>query len=382
MVQGESCVKQGTIICTGGFILPDKNAAANRVVSNGKLFARLGMRTVFLGAAPSGERFNGIRPVNGCKDMFEQAHPASSREWLRHLFSTENLKELVSRFDDVRMIILYNLPLITLLRVRKAFKGSGIRIVSDCTEWTKDTDGSAPKKIFKAIDEFFIRKFLGKYSDGLIVISSLMEKSYCKNPHLLRLPPLIDAEDGIWHQTPKRDSRFEFCFAGIPDGKKESLGAVVQAFQNIGSANSLLRIVGISKEEFCRFYPEVASCADKENIIFEGRVSHSEAIRFILGCDCYIFIRPSDRRNNAGFPTKFAESFTCGVPVITTDVSDVSKYLANESKGTLLKSTQPDEIKKSMITRISAGKRNTANLNKTFHYANYIETAQNWLSKL
>ena len=33
---------KGTIIYYGGFSLPDKNAAANRVVSNGKIFKDLG----------------------------------------------------------------------------------------------------------------------------------------------------------------------------------------------------------------------------------------------------------------------------------------------------------------------------------------------------
>ena len=46
---------KGTIIYYGGFSLPDKNAAANRVVSNGKIFKALGYNVVFLGADYSGE---------------------------------------------------------------------------------------------------------------------------------------------------------------------------------------------------------------------------------------------------------------------------------------------------------------------------------------
>ena len=38
---------KGSIIYYGGFALPDKNAAANRVVSNGKLFDSLGYKTIF-----------------------------------------------------------------------------------------------------------------------------------------------------------------------------------------------------------------------------------------------------------------------------------------------------------------------------------------------
>ena len=35
-------MSKGTIIYYGGFTLPDKSAAANRVVSNGKIFLTVG----------------------------------------------------------------------------------------------------------------------------------------------------------------------------------------------------------------------------------------------------------------------------------------------------------------------------------------------------
>ena len=50
-------MSKGTIIYYGGFTLPDKSASANRVVSNGKIFASLGYETVFVGAAPSDEEW-------------------------------------------------------------------------------------------------------------------------------------------------------------------------------------------------------------------------------------------------------------------------------------------------------------------------------------
>ena len=42
-----------TVIYVGEFILPDKGAAANRVVSNAKAFREAGVDTVFLGASSS-----------------------------------------------------------------------------------------------------------------------------------------------------------------------------------------------------------------------------------------------------------------------------------------------------------------------------------------
>jgi glycosyltransferase involved in cell wall biosynthesis len=109
-----------------------------------------------------------------------------------------------------------------------------------------------------------------------------------------------------------------------------------------------------------------------------GKLSHSETIRYVLGCDCYIFIRRSDKRNNAGFPTKFAESYTCGVPIITTDVSDVGEYINKSDRGSLLKDMTTENISEAMLYHIE-NITQQKNLNNTFHYESFIQAAENWL---
>lgn len=371
-------MSKGTIIYYGGFTLPDKSASANRVVSNGKIFSSLGYKTAFIGV--SEEKFEGIRPIPGHEDMFEIAHPESTSQWLKHMMSVEHITSLADKYGDVGKVILYNVPMLTLMKAKKVFKKKNIEVCYDCTEWTKDTDGSLPKRIFKAFDEFLISNFAHKIADGMIAISKKMEKKYKTCKKLLVLPPLIDINDEIWHQQPENhEGVFEFCFAGIPDGKKESLDKVVKAFNSINKDSIRLRIIGITEDDFHRIYPD---CSIIENacqkIIFMGRLSHNETVRYILGCDCYIFIRRSDRRNNAGFPTKFAESFTCGVPIITTDVSDVGKYIKKSGKGCLLKDMTTESISEAMLCQIE-NKSQSKKLDSTFHYESFIQLTESWL---
>ena len=40
---------RGTILYVGGFELPDKNAAAHRVLNNAKIFRELGFHVIFCG---------------------------------------------------------------------------------------------------------------------------------------------------------------------------------------------------------------------------------------------------------------------------------------------------------------------------------------------
>ncbi len=369
-----------TIIYYGGFSLPDKSAAANRVVSNGKIFSALGYNTVFIGA--SDDSFEGLRTVESCNNMFEHAHPKSTKEWLRHMFSVEHIESVIEKYDDVSKIILYNVPMFTLLKAKKAFSKRNIEVCYDCTEWTKDTVGSLPKRLFKAFDEILISNFANRAADGMIAISSMMEKKYKKAKKLLILPPLVDINDEIWHQQPENhDGIFEFCFAGIPDGKKESLDKVVEAFCSINKKYTHLRIIGITEDDFTKIYPDCVIPKNVRNkITFTGKLPHSETIKFVLGCDCYIFIRRSDKRNNAGFPTKFAESYTCGVPIITTDVSDVGKYIVNSGRGSLLKDMSSDSIKNAMLFQIE-NKFQSKSLDNTFHYESFIQSAKDWLEK-
>ena len=375
-------MNSGTIIYYGGFSLPDKSASANRVVSNGKIFEKLGCKTVFIGA--SEDSFDGLRPVAGCENMFEHAHPKSTKQWLRHMFSVEHIETVIEKYGDVKRIILYNVPLFTLMKAKKVFSKRNIEVCYDCTEWTKDTDGSLPKRIFKAFDEILISNFSHRVADGMIAISSMMEKKYKKAKKLVILPPLVDINDKIWHQKPdSHEGIFEFCFAGVPDGKKESLDKVVEAFCNINKKNTLLRIIGITENDFNNIYPESYIPKNVRNKIkFMGRLSHEETIKYVLGCDCYVFIRRSDKRNNAGFPTKFAEAFTCGVPVITTDVSDVGLYIRKSGKGSLLKEMTAESIADAMLIQIKNPVNKSENtLNTAFHYENYSEVCRNWMNK-
>ncbi len=371
-------MSNGTIIYYGGFSLPDKSASANRVVSNGKIFDKLGYETVFIGA--SDDFFDGLRPVEGCENMFEHAHPKSTKQWLKHILSVEHIESVIGKYDNVCRIILYNVPMLTLLKAKKAFSKKNIEVCYDCTEWTKDTDGSLPKRIFKAFDEILISNFAHKVADGMIAISSMMEKKYKKAKKLVILPPLVDINDEIWHQQPKNHEEiFEFCFAGIPDGKKESLDKVVEAFCNINKKHTFLRIIGITESDFNKICPDSYIPKNVRNkITFMGRLSHEETIKYVLGCDCYIFIRRSDKRNNAGFPTKFAEAFTCGVPIITTDVSDVGEYIRKSGKGSLLKDMTSESISEAMLYQIES-EIQSKSLNNTFHYESFIQQTENWL---
>lgn len=377
-------MSKGTIVYVGNYELPDKGASANRVVSNGKIFQKLGYQVAYLGIRKE-DRFEGIQVLDEERNMYEEAYPRGSKEWLMHMYSIENIQSLVKKYEDVCMIILYNVPFLLLHRTKKAFQNTGIKVVYDCTEWTGVTDGSFSKKAVKRLDEYFIRNHIVNAADGLIVISRMMEKQYQKCKNMVLIPPLVDIYDSMWHQKiEKNDDRYEFCFAGILDGNKESLDKIVEAFSNLDNKNSVLRIIGVTEKEFLTYYPGLEKILKRldDRILFMGQLSHSETIKYVLQCDSYIFIRQSDRRNNAGFPTKFAEAYSSGSSIITTDISDIKEYLKDSNRGQMIDSTSAEEVEKAMRTEMHRNElRKEKELNHTFHYETYLEKCKLWLEK-
>ena len=375
-------MKKGTILYVGNFELPDRGASANRVVSNGKIFGKLGYTVAYLGVKKT-ERFSGIRPLDKERHMYEEAYPQGSKEWFLHMWSTQHIQAMQEIYPDLCMVILYNMPYLLLQRVKALYKNTNIKVVYDCTEWTGVTEGSLPKRIVKRMDESAIRNRIHHVADGLIVISKRMEAQYAACRKMILLPPLVDLGDPIWHQTmEKKEDCFEFCFAGMLDGNKESLDSIVEAFGQIQKEKTCLRVIGVTKEEFCTYYPQMKDTVQslKESIIFMGRLSHRETIQYVLYCDSYIFIRQSDRRNNAGFPTKFAESYSCGCDIITTDISDLKDYIQDETKGQMLNTTSSEEVKAAMLKALqNKDKSKEKKLDDTFHYANYVEKVGNWM---
>lgn len=371
-------ILSGTIIYYGGFHLPDKNAAANRVVANGKLFDKLGFKTVFLGADYDNS-FLGVRKIS--ENMYTERHPEGTAQWLKSMLLFKNLKRLSADYDDLKLVILYNVPFVTLVFAKIFFKSSGIDIAYDCTEWTKFTEGSVLKKAFKLIDEFFICRFSHFVADKMIVISKTMERAYKRCKRLVLLPPLVDIDDDIWHQQGINayDDSFVFCFAGFPEGNKDSLSEAVEAFISLNKANTIMNVVGLTSEDFLKKYPHMKNkLKNTDNIVFLGARTHEDAILNILSCDCYVFVREADKRNNAGFPTKFTESYTCGVPIITTDISDISDY-ASDDRVIILDSPNVSAIADAMQVVIDKGKSKSKNLNVSFDYNEFTDSARSWL---
>lgn len=81
--------------------------------------------------------------------------------------------------------------------------------------------------------------------------------------------------------------------------------------------------------EYPSYYKKIYELKNK--IIFWGKQLHKDSLNILKSADYSIFIREKSRLTMAGFPTKFVESVSCGVPVITSDTSDLKEFFTDKS---------------------------------------------------
>lgn len=326
---------KGTILYVGGFELPDKNAAAHRVLNNAKIFRELGFRVIFCGVDKNIE-FPTLEAdrVSGF-ESYPLPYPKTIKQWIRQMSNIDRYIALIRQNADIKMVVAYNLHAFVLAKLLK-FCRRKIKVIADCTEWYSNAFSLNPVKFIKWLDTLLCMRHYQKKCDGMIAISHFLESYYKKyNSHIIVIPPLIDLNDKKYKDisTREKSNILRFIYCGSPSASKESLGNVVSCFSLLQEEQFVFRVVGITREQFISMYHIEPK---EEKIRFEGKINHVDALNIVKQSDYSIIIRPKNRTTKAGFPTKFVEAISCGTAVIANDTSDLADYLKDGNNGHLI----------------------------------------------
>lgn len=369
-------MKNETIIYAGMFELPDEDAAAHRVHGIGKILIELGYKVIFIGFS---KRRN-LREFNteSCTYL-AMKKPESTKEWIELQTSASLLKKTIKNTHNVRGVILYNFPSLPFEGVRHICTTKKIPIYADCTEWHHD-DRGVRLAWLKNLETYKRIRFDDFRVDGLIVISSFLEKYYSKK-RTIKIPPIFDYMETRLCDTHAYADKTVFVFTGTISAQKENVVSMVKAAKELEEEgyNIELKIYGVSLEEYKKNTDMDVSVT---NIHFYGRVQHEQCIKAIQDADFQVFFREITRVNMAGFPTKFAESFSCGTPVITSYTSDIPEYLKDGKTGFVV---VDGNVKEAMKRACSCTKEEKEKLRdnvlkeKRFDYREYIESLDKFL---
>lgn len=354
------------IIYIGGFELPDKDAAAIRVLSNGKILNRLGYTVSYIGLKKdqSTKSDEVLIQESGTFKVWHLNYPNTVVDWFFYIVRISNILRIITKnFSKPPIaIIAYNYPAISFIRLKSYCKKKKIKLIGDCTEWYIAAGGIF-YRLIKKIDTSLRMRLIQKELDGLIVISSFLYeyyKPYVKN--LILLPPLIDKnEDSFIIDRNSADKIRTLVYAGNPfygrNGIKDRIDKIILALSYIKLLYRYpvkLIVIGISQKEFIQTFSRQAIPENVEDEIeFLGILPHHEVLHIINKADFTFFLRKRDRVTMAGFPTKFVESIRCGTPVLTNESSDIKNYLKNGELGFLVDETSPKTLADSIFKAIS-----------------------------
>lgn len=340
------------IVYLGGFELPDKNAAAQRVMANAKLLRKMGFDVSFIGISKDIEK--APRIVEGCVSN-PVPYPGSVKQWVHQIFSFIDSSEIIARKPDY--VVLYNFPAIASLKIFNACHKHGIKVIHDLTEW-ESASGWSPRQIIRKLDINLRMRYCMKKMDGVIAISKYLYDYYKDNTTTILVPPTVDLQNPKFFRNrdfSSSDKITRLVYAGSTGvaATKDRLDIIIKEVSVL--PNVILDVVGQTEVQFRTVFGNDAEIGD--NIIFHGRVSHTDAMKFVCDADFQMLIRENTLKNMAGFPTKFVESMSCCTPIIATLTSNIGDYLQDGINGFVVSDEHPlGEVLKKAANLSSAEK--------------------------
>lgn len=345
------------IAYVGPFRFPWGQAGSRRVYGNARTLTSLGY-DVRVGC---GENESPLREIKreemngatlswcGLSELPPKNSTIFRKAWTQ-IFSwgSNTVRWLSTQNPRPAFVILYGGLSAFAWRVQKWCRENGVPFIVDVVEWydPKQLSGGRYGPLYLS-SQFALKQIYPK-ADGLIVISSFLERCFSgkKLPTVIIPPTTDDISPPV---TPlSADDHLRLVYAGTP-GHKDLLSAVIPAVISTNDAGHKveLLIIGPTPKEVVVLSKNVRL---PRFITAIGSIEQTKVKEYVSVSDFSILIRPSERFTNAGFPTKFVESIAAGTPVIGNCTSDICRYLIDGENGIVARGISSSEIAEA-ITR-------------------------------
>ncbi len=357
---------KNTILYIGNFSFPHGSAPGSRVLGNGYLLKELGFDVFFIGTdvnLTSGQPLEYTKQFYDDFRYYNLPYPSGIKDWLSY---KKRFNEVISLIEDEDLfaIIIYGSPTISLFGnlIRKWCNKNNIKFITDCVDWLSAGHGGFFIRFAKFIDTSYQKRFLNSKADGVIAVSSYLSNYYknkgCKT---VVIPPLVNIEyfKGLYKNN-RISEVVNLIYVGLPfpvDGRivkessyKDRLDKVIDALYELRDLEFVFNIYGLSKKQYLSVTQKHGRIINTlgEKIKFHGYVNNTDAIINISLADFTVLFRDVNRATTAGFPTKVVETISCGTPVITTNTSDLKKYIEVGKNGFIVNIDDKDKLLASM----------------------------------
>ncbi len=342
----------------GPFPYPGGAAASRRVLGVAESLSLAGYDVVVASGAGNSPQDAGQLIQQGERIAWCRLPERVAEHWPRPLrrfryafMGGKTVEWLASQSRLPAAVILYSGYTPYLQRLLPWCRRNRVRLLFDAVEWYEPKHRSGYlTSPYQWNIEWAMRRLIPK-ADGVIAISQYLADYYAKRGLPVAIvPPTTSAiAPGPW----QADARLRLCYAGNP-GHKDDLGAVLRAVAKVAAQGApvQLTVAGPERPEVLRLLGE----SDKQDIPWlrtPGMLQHSDVQRLVGSSDFSILARQSCRTSQAGFPTKFVESFAAGTPVIANLTSDLHQHLRDGETGLVCALPESDSIASALMRALA-----------------------------
>lgn len=171
-----------------------------------------------------------------------------------------------------------------------------------------------------------------KYFDGIICISTALEKKYINETRTLRIPILAKPLSSVMRNRVSESETKILCYTGVIADNKDNLTTLLVALGRLKNEGQIFQFniygpsSGSSKQ---RLIKAISDNDLEDRVSYHGAVDGRKAMEVQVESHLLIALRSVNMQNTYGFSTKLAEYLHSGTAVMTSDVGDNKKYLSD-----------------------------------------------------
>ncbi|MFO1452922.1 MAG: glycosyltransferase [Lysobacterales bacterium] len=369
----------------GPFPYPEGSAASRRVLGVAESLSLAGFDVVVASGAgqSTGSGVRLVAQADGISycllpERVAEHWPRPLRRFRYAAMGGRTLAWLASQPTLPEAVILYSGYTPYLRHLLPWCRRNGVRLLFDAVEWYEPAHPlgylASP---YQWNIEWAMRRLIPR-TDGVIAISSYLAEYYRgRGLPVALVPPTTSAIAlGSWQP----DARLRLCYAGNP-GNKDDLPLLLRAVAKLASAGAgiHLTVAGPGRAQVLAMLGEPAD-RTMPWLHLPGMVGQDEVRKLVGSVDFSILVRQPCRVAQAGFPTKFVESFAAGTPVIANLTSDLRQHLRDGETGLVCAAHDLRSIESAMErallldeeTRRRMRQSCLVHARETFHPAGYV----------
>lgn len=208
------------------------------------------------------------------------------------------------------------------------------KVFSEITEHPNYLGTNCLRKLDVDISYIFLRSF-----NGLFVISNNLRQHFIskglneRRVNVINMFVDLDRFKGV--KQPINEKYIAYC--GSVSKKKDGVDILIKSyaiFQNKHPEYSLYIIGGSGDDEPLDYFKNLSRELNVFNkIVFTGKIPAEKMPSLLCSASILALSRPDSLQARNGFPTKLGEYLATGVPVVVTNVGEISSFIIDGVNG-------------------------------------------------